>query len=618
MDFVDLSRLALRLRLANFMRASGSRAGSVELLHDRVREAVLSHLPEGQRRGSHRRLAVALEASGNAEPEQLAVQWQGAGDHARATQYFTCAGDQAADALAFDRASRLYRAALELCGGADPDARALRMKLGQALANAGCGAEAATVYREASIGADPSLGLELKRRAVEQYLISGHLDEGLELVRSVLAILGMKFPETPRRALLSLLASRARLRLRGTSFKPRPATQMTPDELARIDVCWSVTYGLAMCDHIRGIDFQARGLLRALQSGEPYRACRALTSEALARAVAGTFAAKRSERVMRQAQALAERLDQPYTVAFGIGIEGMVAYFEGRFAVARERCGAAERLFRDRCAGVPFELATVHLLQLWGLYYMGDIRELFQRTSSLLLEAQQRGDLYALTNFRLGAPNIGWLLCDGIDEARELGRDAMAHWPPSSGVHVQHAFELFSQASADLYAGEPEVGLARIRERWPRLKSVFLLRVQVVRIVLTELAGRVALAAAAAGVEERRSLIRAGLRAARKLRRERAPWAAAMALLLLAVAADLKGDREATLRLLTDAEAALLAVDMRLHATCARRRRGELCGDSELVAACDTWMREQSIREPERAAAMFVPRSREKDRLENP
>ena len=49
--------------------------------------------------------------------------------------------------------------------------------------------------------------VELKRRAAEQLLQSGHIDAGIAVVRDVLPRVGLRLAASPRRALLSLLLS---------------------------------------------------------------------------------------------------------------------------------------------------------------------------------------------------------------------------------------------------------------------------------------------------------------------------------------------------------------------------------------------------------------------------
>ena len=54
----------------------------------------------------------------------------------------------------------------------------------------------------------------------------------------------MKLPASPKRALVSLLAWRARIRLRGLAFKPRDAKEIATTELSRIDLTWAIAVGL--------------------------------------------------------------------------------------------------------------------------------------------------------------------------------------------------------------------------------------------------------------------------------------------------------------------------------------------------------------------------------------
>ena len=227
-----------------------------------MRETVLAHLAPAELADCHRRLAGALEAGGAADAEVLAVHFHGAGMAEPAGRYYAAAADQAAEALAFDHAARLYRLALQL----SPAEWALRAKLADALANAGRGAEAAREYLAAAAGPSTAESLELQRRAALQFLVSGHIDEGIRTLRPVLDAVGMRLAfHAASSALASLLMSRTHLWLRGVAFRERTADQATPEDLKRIDVCVGTVGRLSglsvLLDTIRGAAFQSHGLL---------------------------------------------------------------------------------------------------------------------------------------------------------------------------------------------------------------------------------------------------------------------------------------------------------------------------------------------------------------------
>jgi hypothetical protein len=163
-----LAAVLVRLRDDHLVRTSGlGKEDRVDAYHSRVRTAVLQQLDASRARGIHARLAAALERRPEVDPELLFGHWLEAGDRARARRYAIEAADVAAAALAFDRAARLYRAALDLGGD---DGLVLGRKLGAALVNAGRGAEAARVFQEAAASAGEREALDLRRRAAEQLL----------------------------------------------------------------------------------------------------------------------------------------------------------------------------------------------------------------------------------------------------------------------------------------------------------------------------------------------------------------------------------------------------------------------------------------------------------------
>jgi hypothetical protein len=605
----DRTALAV-LRGARLVRGTGPGGhDEVEAYHDRIRETVVAHLPPAALAAHHRHLAVTLAASGRADPEALAVHFQGAGDAAQAGHYYAEAATQAAEALAFDRAAELYRLSLDLrpLGGAAE--RELRTRRGDALANAGRGMDAAQEYQAAAVGAGPVDALELRRRAAMHSLASGHIDEGLDALREVLAAVGMKLARTPRGALVSLLARRLWLRLRGLRFKERDAGQVSAEQLTRIDICWSVAMGLSIVDTIRAADFQTRSLLLALKVGEPYRVARALAWEAAHLANYGGPTHRRTAGLLRAADALARRLDNPHALGLTTLATGIAAYMEGRWPAARQHCERAEAIFRERCTGVAWELDTAHSFTLWALFFLGEVAEITRRLPALMQEARGRGDLYAATNLGTFVGHLAWLAADDAEGAqRDLG-EVMGHWS-RQGFHVQHLTGLMGQLQIDLYQGAGAPAWERITTRWPDLAGSLFLRVQVVRIFMLDLRARSALAAAAAGCGPAESLRRAAGRDADRIEREQMAWARPLALRIRAGLAIGRGDREAAGLLLREAESAFRAAGMGLFCAASCYRRGGLLGGDAgraLRAEAVHWMEGLGIRNPARMADLYAP-----------
>src|SRR5207249_3211751 len=135
----------------------------------------------------------------------------------------------------------------------------------------GRGAAAAREYLAAAESAAPAEALDLRRWAAGQLLRSGHVDEGLGVLRTTLAAVGLRLPDTPAAASRSLLFRRVLLWGRGLRFRERDEGQLRDADLVRLDTCWSAAIGLNFVEKVRAWDFQARYLLLALQAGEPSR-----------------------------------------------------------------------------------------------------------------------------------------------------------------------------------------------------------------------------------------------------------------------------------------------------------------------------------------------------------
>ncbi len=605
-----------RLRAVHLIRIRRSRDfEEIETYHDRVREAVAGALEEADRARAHGELARVLEASGRADPETLAAHFHQAGDFGREAQYIARAADQAEAALAFDRAARLYRRALhlslELTAPGDVT-RDLRVKLGDALVNAGRGAAAAEAYVSAVASAPAAEALELRRRAAEQQLLSGHLDAGLETIGEVLASIGMKMPKRRRRPLLVLLWRRLQLKLRGLGYRERAESEIPREQLLEIDVCRSVALGLANVLPVHGMVFATRHLLLALEAGEPYRIAWALGLEAGYSSTGGTRSRQRTARLLEAAVGLAERVGRPHTLGFTRLAVGLAAYLEGRGSEACEHYEAAERILRERCTGVTWELDTLMFYRYRLLVFLGRLREVLDAMPDVMKDCAERGDQYAETCLRSVVMWFVRLAADQPQKALAEIRWARENWS-QEGFHLQHYTQLLGWTETALYCGRPRVAWEAMEVGWRPLVRSQLLRIELARVESFHLRCRAALAfavASPAGSPQAKAALAVVRKTLVRLASEQHPWAGPWGLLVRAGLATVEERERRAVDVLDEAARGFDDQDMALYAAVCRWCRGHLLGAEEgrpLIAAAQQWMTGQGIRCVPRMVRMLAP-----------
>ncbi len=600
----DELQLIGSLRAAQFIRAGNGH--TLELYHDRIRETLASQLSPTKVTQIHKRLAHAIEVRGIDDPEALFEHYLGAGERVRAATHAAVAARKAASALAFDRAAGFYRRALELAPARGAELVDLKRGLAESLANAGRPAEAAEAYLEVAQLSSAAHSLDFRRRAAQQLLMGGHIKEGLELIRSVLAAVGFTLPAGPRRALFSLLLKRLQIKLRGLNFTERDASQIPEADLVRIDTCWAVAAGLGAVDLIRGADFQSRHLLLALKAGEPYRIARAMSFEVAQSVSAGGRSKERALQIAQQAEALSQKVGHPHAIGLSIWARGVSAYLVGEWKLAAELCERAAEVLRDRCTGVTWELTMANRFMLSALLYLGELAEVSRRVPSLLSAALEQGNVFAATDLRTRMNSI-WLAADDPDKARAEVIEALKAWP-HEGFHLQHYSSLLAQAQIELYTGDADVAWKHIAGQWPLLQNSMLLRTQVLRIEATYLRARVVLATALRNNDRDKLSFAETL--ARKIEKENMAWAKPFAEVVRSAVAHQRNQPTAATTLLAAAIDGFDRVDMHLYAAVSRRRLGELLADDrgrQLLAEADAWMTTQRIKNPERMARMLVP-----------
>jgi eukaryotic-like serine/threonine-protein kinase len=580
----------------------------IETFHDRIRESVAHHVSASALVAHHRQLAQVLEQAHHPDLEATASHFHGAGLLDKAAEQYAAAADNATAALAFERSAELYRLALQVGSGSLDKSRELRRKRADALANAGRGFDAGREYQRAAEGADERSVVDLQCKAGYQYCVSGHIDEGREAFARVLEYFGKRLPRTRRKALLSLLVRRLELRIRGLGFTPRLETEVARADLERIDVFWSVATGMTIADPIRGAEFQTHDLILALRAGEPYRISRALAWEAAHVAMQGIRLKHRSEAHLAAADALAAELQRPHATGMARMSRGVAAYFHGDFKLCQRCCEEAAQIFRNSCTGVSWELETCNAFAFWTLYFNGEYGELTRRYTTLIAEVRARGARLAeadLTNF--GGPFV-WLAADDPEGGRRAVSGVMGEWSRQD-FQVQHFMTLTADAQIDLYYGDAAGAWHRVVAQWAGVADAMLLQVEIVRIYMMHLRARCALAALD-HVPDRSVLLRSADADARRLARERPPYAKALATSIRAALAFERGDRERAITLIGSAANELDALGWGGFGAAARRRHGQLLGGEtgqKIVQGVDDRWLAEGVKRPDKLAAVHAP-----------
>lgn len=586
---------------------------AVAVYHDRIGEAVVASLDPAERRDHHLRLADTVRRSQKPDPQVLAEHYLQAGEEALAADYALEAGDIAARALAFDRAAEFYRLNVRLRG--DDASWSSHSKLADALANAGRGGLAGQSFQAAAralAGRDPGRTevLGLKRQAAEQFLRSGCIEEGRDIMKAVLEEFKIQVPTTPRGAVRAALVNRAKLLVRGLAFTRRDASEIAPEVLARLDAIWGAGTSITMVDYVPADALDMLHLFGALDAGEPSRALRALGLEAAFEAqIGGAIFGRRADRLLSMACGLARTTGLDYDLAWVRACEATMHWQRSEWASLIDTGERAIEAFRTRCRGTEWEIAVTRIYTLAGMANGGRIRRLLETARAGLSRATERGDRFAETVYALGLPSMAFLVEDQPETALLRADAAIAGWK-TEGFNLQHYHHLLATTQALLYSGDGWGAWERLIGGWPAFERSAYASVRPILCEMAHLRGRAALAALRSGSPPHgpgawtpASLRRDIKRSLERVRRTRLPMASPLADALEGSASPRPS--EASL-LWERALAGFVRADMRLYARATSLRLGELLDDPRRVESSVAWMKKEGIVDPARMGRLLI------------
>ncbi len=458
-------------------------------------------------------------------------------------------------------------------------------------------------------GAPAEQVFDLRRRAAEQLLRSGHVDEALPVVEEVLASVGLRIPATPGLSLASLLVQRAKLRIRGLAFRER--RNVPADALRKIDACWTLGNGMGGVDLIRGADFQARHLWLALRAGEPYRISRALAWEGVLTAFeGGTSGLGRSAVVGARSMEIAKQMGHPHALAWATAADAIRRYCMGSWNTARTQSEEAIALFREHCADIGWEVGSMEMwFWLPAQRWLGDFAPYVRRAGPCAKEGAERGDLYTATGVRTHVLPHVHLMEDHADEARREGLDAVAQLSQDRWL-TQHWCNAITQAHTALYAMRLGEAIVELERDGKRIDHSLQSRMQMMRIQFHDVRARVMIAAAREDRGRRGALLATADKDVARLEREGLGWASALAAAVRGGVAAVRGDAEQARAAYERAAGAFAALEMEVHALAARARLAALEGGATRAGAradCLAQVSQRGVRNAERYVDMLMP-----------
>jgi hypothetical protein len=392
-------------------------------------------------------------------------------------------------------------------------------------------------------------------------------------------------------------------------WRERHIKEISPSDLARLEIFTVVAEALALIDPVRGSDFQTRRLLLALELGEPLRVARALVAEAGYIATRKATSAPRSHAIIAEVAKGIEQSSDPTSLrTWCTGVDGVVASLQGRFAYAEERLRETESLERSRAVHSIIDTTSARMFRLLANCYLGTGRMGFWclLCDESVRDAVRRGDFHAETSFRRHG-NLRWLFRGRPDLARrELEQSS---WKaPDGGYHLHHYYAVTARLHLALYEGNTASNYQELHAQFGALRRSLLMRLQMLRIDVNWAWGRFWLAVAAQKEWRRRGL-RSALKAARRLQREPMPAAHAAASLLRASCAALRSDSNAAADLATRAEQMASAADLELVALAAGWLAAQTRGDEGAARAhqIEAQLVEQGCCDPPTFLRIFAP-----------
>jgi len=485
LDSID-PQLMESLRKANLISQTlPGLHGAVTPYHDAIRTAALQMMPDERRRCYHKELAILLEES-QADPQTVGYHYGEAGEHEKAVSRYLAAATSAVDGLAFEKAVFCFKKAFDL-----PVELPLRKKqsaelaYAEALESLGNVSEAAERFELLGHHENADKREHLLQRAARLYCSTGHIEHGVALYEMLLRNRGLRMSRNRSLSGFQFLARRILIRF----TRPRQTSGSragNAETMKKIDLLSLAVPGLGLIDTMSVINLQAKNTLLALKCGDPSRMAKALALEGVQTGAIGFRLFSLSEALDKQIRAVCFADNNYYLKATYLMGRGITLHHRGFFSEAIATLEKAEEIFVNRCQQVWWELAGTRTCYLWGLCFLGRIKELEKHIARLSSDARQRDDKFMHRTIGCYAAPILSLAGDRPEEAKKTLTESLNAWGHQEQYHVQHLIHTYSTAFLHLYNGDGDKTLEFCKESIKSVKRSGFYFIEFVRVSLLD------------------------------------------------------------------------------------------------------------------------------------
>lgn len=381
-----------RRRHLVWTRAQGTHCAFV---HDKLREAVLRRLPEGERRRLHREAGLETRARDPARVFEIAYHFDAAGDPESALPYAVAAADQARAQYALELAEQQYRIAERGSKGADPATRErIAEGLGDVLVLRGRYDEAERAFEAAGELAQADHGrARIQGKLADVAFKRGDMRTASPQFERALRLLGNRVPRrsvTFALALLWELGVQLLHSLFPRLFLARRRGPIPEEQLLSLHLYSRLTHAYFFQ---RGRVPTAWGHLRGMNLAERYppslELAQAYSEHAPVMTMLPNF--KRGIAYVRRSYDIRREKGDLWGQGQSLTFYGVVLYAASRFEEAIETLREAQRLLRR--TGDVWQMNTARGHTAYSLYRLGRMAEAVDLAKRLFEESLKLGDV---------------------------------------------------------------------------------------------------------------------------------------------------------------------------------------------------------------------------------